>query len=367
MFVQGFVPIRKILQKFHYLDSTYNRNTTFRRVYGTQKRSDEERSRLAPSIEGAIHRHFITSFPRLCFLEKVTPCSGRIIHAHAIQEAQLRVYAKDGKVYFPNPRAERSEGLTDFKLLGVNRATTFTGFCTGHDNSIFRPIETVPFIGNPEQVFLYHYRALCKDYYVRLVSKSFFKKMITEFERLNLADQVNYIRNLDAMNELDLSEINMGKPWLDESIKTQSYGALSGCWMRGSGVPGVLATTNLFPPRDLLGRPIPNRKSSRLENWISLTITIESGLPLVLIAGPKTSALLQQLLESIRDTPQVQLSAALCRFALAYSEHFVIIPKWWEGLEKGARRAARLTFNSRYYSDYFKGPFDWTFEKPVFF
>ena len=367
MLIEGFVPIRTVLQKLFFLDPVYNPATSHLRTFVGGKRSAEEKAVLKAPVEGSLHRNWVKCFPSCCYLQSVSQCSGTIVRAHAIQKAQIRPYSKNGQVYAPDPLGDRNEGVTEFRLSGVNRVTTFKGFCAKHDSEVFRAIEVDPFSGSPEQLCLYHYRALCKDYHIRLASKNFFDQMISDLEKAGLGDQLNYFRNLREMTLLDLKEIPLGKSKLDLSIKMKNFTNLSGCWMRGAGVPGLLVTTNLFPLRDFLGRPFPNRISSGLSNWVSLSITIENGLPLVIVAGHRNSPVLAQLLDSLSQIPPGQLPATLTRYALATSEYPVIIPQWWEGLTSESRRAARLTANARFFTDYFNGPFDWEIGTPTFF
>jgi hypothetical protein len=365
--IEGFVPIRTVLQKLLFLDHVYNSTTSHFKTLVTQKRTADERSRLRAPIQSSIHRNWVKSFPRCCYLQGLSPCSGGIVHAHAIQQAQIRPYSKNGQVYSPNPLGDRNEGVTEFRLSGVNRVTTFRGFCAKHDSEVFRPIEVTPFAGTAEQLFLYHYRALCKDYHIRLASLNFFDQTISDFEKAGLGNQLKDIRFFREMTLLDLKEIPLGKSRLDLALQGGNFGDLSGFWMRGAGIPGLLLNTNLFPLRDFLGRPFPRRTSIALNNWVSLTITIENGLPLVIIAGQKNSPLLGQLLDSLTQIPRNRLAATLTCYALACSETPVIIPRWWENLTSESRRAARLTANARFFTDYFKGPFDWEFGTPTFF
>ena len=50
------------------------------------------------------------------------------------------------------------------ELVGINKASTFTGFCDEHDAEIFRPIETKPLnLSDSEQLFLIAYRSLTRE------------------------------------------------------------------------------------------------------------------------------------------------------------------------------------------------------------
>jgi hypothetical protein len=137
--------------------------------------------------------------------------------------------------------------------------------------------------------------------------------------------------------------------------------------MRGKGILGLIGTTLLFPPSDLLGRPYLNRTSVRLQNWISVTTTIENGAPLTIIAGLSNSPYFQHFLQTVRAVPPNEMPAILVRFALCFSENFVLIPKWWEGLMHDERRAARIAFTNRFYTAYFQGKPDWSWDPPTFF
>ena len=98
-------------------------------------------------------------------------CEQIAIHAHSIPNAAvLAALADDGHVIMPlmklkvPPPAE-----IEFKLVGRNKATTFTGLCSAHDNDIFRPIDdAIPDIDDLSHLFLLAYRAVLREYHVCL-------------------------------------------------------------------------------------------------------------------------------------------------------------------------------------------------------
>jgi hypothetical protein len=61
------------------------------------------------------------------------------------------------------------------KKIGINKATTFYGFCQHHDNKLFELIDNYPLKPDKQQMALYAYRCLCREY--------FFKKIIWLFQR----------------------------------------------------------------------------------------------------------------------------------------------------------------------------------------
>ncbi len=64
-----------------------------------------------------------------------------------------------------DPYKMEKEGISEFKLVGVNNVYTFPGFCSIHDSSIFKTIESSETLDlqDSEQQSLFAYRGLCQE------------------------------------------------------------------------------------------------------------------------------------------------------------------------------------------------------------
>ena len=91
------------------------------------------------------------------------------MRAHTLHRAGLlEVISVDQHVYGLDLTAMPDDsGVYRFKRIGINKASTFTGFCQRHDTELFLPIETKPFIASKEQLFLLAYRAFSKELYAK--------------------------------------------------------------------------------------------------------------------------------------------------------------------------------------------------------
>lgn len=88
-------------------------------------------------------------------------CEKNSIAAHSIsKEFFLRDISENGKIYTPSPIRNDSMAFKkiQFKLEGIDRVTTFNGFCHSHDN-LFNDID-VNGIKTYADVFLQIYRSL---------------------------------------------------------------------------------------------------------------------------------------------------------------------------------------------------------------
>jgi hypothetical protein len=121
-------------------------------------------------------------------------CSGKIIHAHSIQRGKILESIADvggeneGKIYHLGfaPAEDMQSMQPDFKLQGIKKFSTFTGFCGGHDKAIFQPIEDVAFSATTKQLNIYAYRAAAKELHSILESKSFCEVLLGD--KLNVDD-----------------------------------------------------------------------------------------------------------------------------------------------------------------------------------
>jgi hypothetical protein len=103
-------------------------------------------------------------------------CSPQIGRAHTVpRSGSLAKIARDGHVYsfrFSVQGLLKASGALRPELVGINQASTFTGFCSEHDRAIFAPLETMPFTATPEQCFLLCYRAVAREIFTKQAGAS---------------------------------------------------------------------------------------------------------------------------------------------------------------------------------------------------
>lgn len=98
-------------------------------------------------------------------------CSQQIVKAHSVSRSStLNSIAEDGHVMQFNTSHQllvKHNGRLKAQRIGVNQASTFTGFCHSHDSSTFalidQPISTL----SSEHIFLLAYRATCFESFTK--------------------------------------------------------------------------------------------------------------------------------------------------------------------------------------------------------
>jgi len=102
-------------------------------------------------------------------------CGNPAIRAHSVQNGwTLELLSEGGHVVAPELRIDVERGPQyDLKEVGRNRATTFAGLCSQHDDALFSPIEKSPIdFSNPEHRFLLAYRATFYELHATMAAGS---------------------------------------------------------------------------------------------------------------------------------------------------------------------------------------------------
>lgn len=99
-----------------------------------------------------------------CLHPNSSECSDRIVKAHAIQNNRiLNKIGESGMVVTMDGTMHHLFQTSDMK--GRSIATTFTGFCSYHDKTVFQEIEDKEFVASEKQIFLITYRTMAWHYH----------------------------------------------------------------------------------------------------------------------------------------------------------------------------------------------------------
>lgn len=91
-------------------------------------------------------------------------CSNNSIDSHTIsKKVSLSTISFDEEVSCFLPQRNELKKELILKKVHINNATTFKGFCSKHDNILFKDIDNNPNIKNPKEIFLQSYRSICKS------------------------------------------------------------------------------------------------------------------------------------------------------------------------------------------------------------
>jgi hypothetical protein len=340
--VHGLTTKHRVMSAVLNLDEPFNPNLHLQRTLYAEKRKKPINT-MAP-----IYRELKAGFQKLCLAEGFGNCRGKIIRAHSLQKATFKAHSRQGHVYEFDPFSFRDRGDPP-TLVGINDATTFTGFCEYHDNTLFATIENEAFKAHPKQFFLHNFRAAAQAYYSRAYRAKIFEAPYREFADTLGVTSIRQGRERMILNQFDADEIWIHKFRYGHDIETANWSAVEGYAWAGDQVPGILAADFFAPSKDFHGRIVQHSKTLDRLDWVSLTVTSEENAALVLLCAEKGSPTLRALVTSLREIPMDLRTMAIINMVICKLENLVILPSWWDSLRRQDQLSFVNAFDSRYF------------------
>lgn len=275
-------------------------------------------------------------------------CSKQIARAHTVPKSgSLRQIARNGHVYAFVPSLAnlmKNDGVVVPELVGLNRASTFTGFCSRHDDAIFRPVEKKMFSCSQEQCFLLGYRALAREIYTKTAAAS-----LTDIRRdadkgRSIDDQLQ-IQNLNLLYEVGLGagirDNDHYKSIYDTVLMERDFSCVRSYVIELERPPDVMCSGGVFPEQDFGGCELQDVADVAATPHL-LTFTSfyggDSGA-IVFTWLPESDQTCKRFIESLHRVPDAVLTNALLRFFFEHCENVYLNPDWWEELPAQTRDA----------------------------
>lgn len=275
-------------------------------------------------------------------------CGGRISRAHTVPKSgSLQRIARQGHVYSLVPSLDslsKHNGLLVPELLGINRASTFTGFCSWHDNKIFEPLEKRTFCGTPEQCFLLGYRALSREIYTKRVTAALSDMRRDADKGKTFAAQVE-IQTVNQVYEVGLAagsrDQDHYKSVYDDILESQTFDTVRSYIIEFETAPPVMCSGAVYPEQDFKGVQLQDLADlSNTPALICFTSFYGGERGVVAFSWlTESDHACYAFIESLKAIPDEFVTAALLRFFFTHCENVHMNPDWWERLPEGNRNA----------------------------
>jgi len=206
-------------------------------------------------------------------------CSRKIIRAHTVpRSGSLAKIAENGHVYALVPSLEnliKHQGVLHPQLVGINSASTFTGFCSYHDNKLFAPIEQQQFTGTEEQCFLLAYRAQAREVFTKTAAAASAKDHLTLDRGRSVVAQMEIQAFASAYNEglqAAMKDIAHHKPRFEAPLISGDYSTVRAYVVSFDDPPPVMCSGAFGPEQDFSGRNLQDLSdTSIIPHLISVT------------------------------------------------------------------------------------------------
>jgi hypothetical protein len=275
-------------------------------------------------------------------------CSKQISKAHTVpRSGSLTYIARDGHVYSFIPSMKnliKNNGLIVPELHGINHASTFTGFCSKHDNGIFAPLEKTNFSGTPEQCFLLGYRALAREVFTKHAAASL-KEVRRDADRgRSVSDQVA-IQTFNFWHDLGISagvrDNRHYKSIYDDILVNRQFGEVRAYIVEIETAPPVMCSAGIFPEQDFEGNELQDIGDLIPTPHLLTFSSFYGGHygAIVFTWLPESDLTCRAFIQSLDRISTANLTDALLRFFFESCDNVHMQPEWWEQLHALTKEA----------------------------
>lgn len=275
-------------------------------------------------------------------------CSPRIVSAHTISKSgSLKQIAEGGHVMGAEVTLSsliENSGRIVMKEVGINRASTFSGFCAKHDKQLFAPLEDKPINLSDQQLFLLAYRSIAREVFHKEASVKT-AELMRQADR-GMEQMQQYMVQQTASNfaggvDLALTELNLIKNEMDGIFKTSEFSTIRHYVIELSSVPSILVSASTQPEFDFSGRRLQifGAKDQPMSHIIFNCISYDNAGCFVFSWINEHDGICRKFVDTLAGLDKVEMGNALVRFAYSFAENTWASPVWWNSREPSVRNA----------------------------
>jgi hypothetical protein len=282
-----------------------------------------------------------------------TACSSQIIKAHTVQKnGGLSKIARKGHVYgFRyewNSREDKK--LPIATLIGINSASTFTGFCSRHDNSIFEPVEKYPFQNTPQQIFLLGYRAISREYFNKRAQYEMIPFTLGLDKGKPAEEQLyvqDFVQTYSTGIIYGLNDLKHHKSSFDKVLLSSNFSEVYYYTVLFENLPDLMCSGAVQIEYDFNGEILQDLAEVETPEYItfSLISTSTGGAAVFSWIGESPTCL--KFVQSLHSNTDDEIPHAILRFCLDFFENVYFSPNWWDTLNDKQKQNIRERMNYR--------------------
>lgn len=287
-----------------------------------------------------------------CFWPKEW-CKQKSIRAHSIQNNRvLALLSESGHIVMLKCQQDLdNEPKVDFKMVGRNQATTFTGLCGKHDKELFKLIDDEELdFANKEQLFLLAYRSVLRELHSKMKAAVDIQSIYTKAIELGRSDP-----NIpdEAMQEATIAiyESYMFYRYkfsFDMIFQRQSFDDLVHEMLCIDTIYPSIAASSVFSPLDNIKQYV-NRNDPKCV--VLNVIPSKSTTTVVFSYKASHRDYVRHSIYDILSASSYLRSYLLSKLILMHCENFVISPRCYREMGDDKKEAIKKYFMTNIFAE----------------
>lgn len=281
-------------------------------------------------------------------------CAEPPINSHTISKARYLTHiAESNQVlqWGTDHWADDIHGATALLLKYTTTASTFPGFCSQHDSSLFKCVDEDEFIASPKQLFMLAYRTHSREVHCKRAQILAFPQPEDVARLRGHPEPKKAVYSLFGESNIQSMEIGLRDALIHQAKLNQvlldaDYRRLCS-WIvpfKFASLPFVASAGSFYPDFDVYGHAIQDFcNATSVLNTLHFAILPSSGQSYAVFSFLDTEASgPKQLVDSMATSSR--LGDLLAWVPFSYIENTVVRPSWWQGLPEMMKLDIHATF-----------------------
>lgn len=268
-------------------------------------------------------------------------CAEKIVKAHTVpKSSSLKAIAEDGHVLglkLGLESIQRNNGKIRLEKIGINNASTFTGFCQKHDDKLFSCLEKDLFVKSEEQCFKLAFRSFAREYYTKSaqVDMSDINSLLDKGKPAHRQAEIQkyaFLTNLGA--KAGFSDSIFQKEKFDECIENGDYSAIRAVIFEYPDPFPVQVSGSVNPDFCFDNTKLQDLSDfEKVPDLLSFTSFYDGCKSYIVLSWLQhCHSSCEKLLKSLLSKPKEDLSIYLIQYIFSNFENFFLSPTWWAEL-----------------------------------
>lgn len=271
-----------------------------------------------------------------CLHPDSSNCSGGIIRSHTIQKnrALRHIEGPEGHVWgFVQNQKIDETGPFIMDKISINDASTFNGFCSNHDNTLFHCVDDFDFAPTLEQVFMLTYRTVVRELYTKSASvksnpqtDTIVNGIPNPIAKKIMTEEVTALK--EGFIRGEKYAINVVSEMF-KYLKNKDFSKIRYLLIKTKNFSDVVTSGAFMPDYDYDNKQINDYKTDDV-HWVALNIfsDLKNGLILFSwIDNEKSEQFIKSLLK------QDDITNKAIELAFTNIENTFFSEKWWNSLK----------------------------------
>jgi hypothetical protein len=261
-------------------------------------------------------------------------CSTPITRAHTIQRANiLESIAKNGHVaqFRANESGNPKRPLYSVEQIGINEATTFSGFCNRHDSQTFGPIDSNEIELSGEQTFLFAYRPLCREVHAKMAAEKLYQYSKEYAETHKDSFAAEFLNGCLVGTTHGLAALLHHKKVFDDCLARRAFDEMRLFAVQFDQPSCFFCSSGFSPEFTFDSRLIQDLNDlSFIQDNLTLTVWNINQLATVIFAWHSSSdKSCIPLVKSLEASPKKRWANLCLSLAFEHCENVVFSDDWW--------------------------------------